>query len=69
MYPVLREEIVNTMRNIGASTINDLKPEMVDPLGPWVGANRPVYVPRAGTLKLYGRREAYRAGARVGRPC
>ena len=42
-YLVLREEIVNTMRNIGASTISDLKPEMVGPSGPWVGANRPSY--------------------------
>ncbi|KAF2117651.1 FMN-dependent dehydrogenase [Lophiotrema nucula] len=40
---ILREEIVNTMRNIGAATISDLKPEMVGPAGPWVGANRPSY--------------------------
>ncbi|KAL8827641.1 MAG: hypothetical protein Q9170_006933 [Blastenia crenularia] len=40
---ILREEIVNTMRNVGASTISDLKPEMVGPSGPWVGANRPLY--------------------------
>ena len=41
---VLRHEIINTMRNIGAATISDLKPEMVGPLGPWVGVNRPPYV-------------------------
>jgi L-lactate dehydrogenase (cytochrome) len=40
---ILREEIVNTMWNIGAATIGDLKPEMVGPVGPWVGANRPSY--------------------------
>jgi L-lactate dehydrogenase (cytochrome) len=34
IYPVLREEIVNTMRNISASTISDLRPEMVGPSGP-----------------------------------
>lgn len=43
---VLREEIVNTMRNIGAPTISHLKPEMVGPSGPWVGANRPAYAAR-----------------------
>lgn len=32
------------MRNIGANKIEQLKPEMVGPAGPWVGANRPPYV-------------------------
>ncbi|KUL86062.1 hypothetical protein ZTR_06433 [Talaromyces verruculosus] len=41
---ILHEEITNTMRNIGANTIEQLKPEMVGPAGPWVGANRPPYV-------------------------
>lgn len=41
---VLHEEITNTMRNIGANTVEQLKPEMVGPAGPWVGANRPPYV-------------------------
>jgi L-lactate dehydrogenase (cytochrome) len=31
------------MRNIGAATISDLRPEMVGPVGPWVGAHRPSY--------------------------
>ncbi|WVQ83117.1 hypothetical protein IAT38_005255 [Cryptococcus sp. DSM 104549] len=38
---ILAEEITNTMRNIGAMRIEDLKPEMVGPAGPWVGANAP----------------------------
>lgn len=42
---VFQEEITNTMRNIGANTVEDLKPEMVGPIGPWVGSNRPSYVP------------------------
>ncbi|KAJ4250907.1 hypothetical protein NW762_011557 [Fusarium torreyae] len=33
---ILRQEITNTMSNIGASTVEDLKPEMVRPRGPWV---------------------------------
>jgi L-lactate dehydrogenase (cytochrome) len=37
----LSEEITNTMRNCGARTIEELKPEMVGPRGPWVGANQP----------------------------
>ncbi|KAL1651024.1 hypothetical protein SLS61_005541 [Didymella pomorum] len=40
---VFQEEITNTMRNIGANTVDDLKPEMVGPIGPWVGRNRPSY--------------------------
>ncbi|KAH8894601.1 L-mandelate dehydrogenase [Thozetella sp. PMI_491] len=45
---ILHEEIVNTMRNIGAAKIDELRPEMVGPAGPWVGTNRPPYmtVPR-----------------------
>jgi L-lactate dehydrogenase (cytochrome) len=42
---VFQEEITNTMRNIGANTVADLRPEMVGPMGPWVGKNRPSYVP------------------------
>ncbi|KAK6224090.1 hypothetical protein LQW54_000237 [Pestalotiopsis sp. IQ-011] len=42
---ILREEINNTMRNIGVTKIEDLKPEMVGPAGPWVGGNRPPYAP------------------------
>jgi L-lactate dehydrogenase (cytochrome) len=42
---VFREEITNTMRNCGVSRVEDLRPEMVGPAGPWVGWNRPVYVP------------------------
>ncbi|EFX00064.1 mitochondrial fmn-dependent dehydrogenase [Grosmannia clavigera kw1407] len=45
---ILHEEIVNTMRNIGAATIKDLKPDMVGPAGPWVGHNRPMYVSSGG---------------------
>jgi hypothetical protein len=41
---VFQEEITNTMRNIGANTVADLRPEMVGPMGPWVGKNRPSYV-------------------------
>nr|ODN93938.1 L-mandelate dehydrogenase [Cryptococcus depauperatus CBS 7841] len=41
---ILAEEITNTMRNIGAMKIEDLKPEMVGPAGPWVGSNAPPYV-------------------------
>lgn len=44
LNPVLQQEITNTMRNIGASTIKDLKPDMVGPAGPWVGRNRPLYL-------------------------
>ncbi|WVR07303.1 hypothetical protein IAU60_004344 [Kwoniella sp. DSM 27419] len=40
---ILAEEITNTMRNIGANDISDLKPEMVGPAGPWVGSNAPPY--------------------------
>ncbi|OJJ45932.1 hypothetical protein ASPZODRAFT_152880 [Penicilliopsis zonata CBS 506.65] len=39
---IMQEEITNTMRNIGASTVDELRPEMVGPAGPWVGWNRPV---------------------------
>ncbi|KAF7519219.1 hypothetical protein G7054_g13168 [Neopestalotiopsis clavispora] len=42
---VLQEEITNTMRNIGVTRIEELKPEMVGPAGPWVGGNRPPYAP------------------------
>uniref|UniRef100_A0A8H7TSA9 Uncharacterized protein n=1 Tax=Bionectria ochroleuca TaxID=29856 RepID=A0A8H7TSA9_BIOOC len=42
---IFQEEIASTMRNIGVSKIQDLKPEMVGPAGPWVGRNRPPYVP------------------------
>lgn len=49
-YLVLREEIINTMRNVGAATIKDLKPQMVGPAGPWVGANRPSYASLDGKL-------------------
>ncbi|KAH8745573.1 mitochondrial fmn-dependent dehydrogenase [Diaporthe sp. PMI_573] len=42
---ILREEIVYTMKNIGAATIGDLRPEMVGPSGPWVGDNCPLYAP------------------------
>ncbi|TXT13764.1 hypothetical protein VHUM_01131 [Vanrija humicola] len=40
----LEEEITNTIRNCGVSYIKDLKPEMVGPAGPWVGANRPPWL-------------------------
>lgn len=43
---VLHEEIINTMRNVGAKSIKELKPEMVGPAGPWVGLNRPPYILR-----------------------
>lgn len=43
---VMAEEITNTMRNCGAKTISELKPEMVGPAGPWVGANRPNWAPK-----------------------
>jgi len=43
ILPVFQEEITNTMRNIGANTVDDLKPELVGPIGPWVGRNRPSY--------------------------
>ncbi|VUC30166.1 unnamed protein product [Clonostachys rosea] len=33
---ILQEEITNTMRNIGVSRVEDLKPEMVGPAGPWI---------------------------------
>ncbi|KAH6658749.1 FMN-dependent dehydrogenase-domain-containing protein [Truncatella angustata] len=42
---ILSEEITNTMRNIGVIRVNELKPEMVGPSGPWVGINRPIYAP------------------------
>lgn len=38
---VLAEEITNTMRNCGVTKIEDLKPEMIGPAGPWVGQNMP----------------------------
>ncbi|OCF40439.1 L-mandelate dehydrogenase [Kwoniella heveanensis CBS 569] len=44
---ILEEEITNTMRNIGANDIKDLKPEMVGPAGPWVGANAPPWTKTA----------------------
>ncbi|WVQ99149.1 hypothetical protein IAU59_006281 [Kwoniella sp. CBS 9459] len=44
---ILAEEITNTMRNIGANDIKDLKPEMVGPAGPWVGANAPPWTKKA----------------------
>ncbi|KAK9776277.1 putative FMN-dependent dehydrogenase-domain-containing protein [Seiridium cardinale] len=47
---ILREEITNTMRNIGVTKIEQLKPEMVGPAGAWVGANRPPYAPLAPPL-------------------
>lgn len=50
IQPVFQEEITNTMRNIGANTVKDLKPEMVGPVGPWVGRNRPSYVPDSGPV-------------------
>ena len=49
-FLVLREEIINTMRNVGAATIKNLKPQMVGPVGPWVGANRPLYASFEGKL-------------------
>ncbi|KAH6681172.1 mitochondrial fmn-dependent dehydrogenase [Plectosphaerella plurivora] len=45
VFRIMHQEITNTMRNIGANTIRDLKPEMVGPAGPWVGRNRPAYLP------------------------
>ncbi|KAF2014515.1 hypothetical protein BU24DRAFT_493107 [Aaosphaeria arxii CBS 175.79] len=42
---IMQEEITNTMRNIGVTRIQDLRPEMVGPRGPWVGLNRPAYLP------------------------
>ncbi|GAD97197.1 hypothetical protein CNBD2850 [Paecilomyces variotii No. 5] len=39
---ILHEEITNTMRNIGVTRVEELKPEMVGPAGPWVG---PVFHP------------------------
>ncbi|RSH80772.1 Cytochrome b2, mitochondrial precursor [Saitozyma podzolica] len=44
---IMAEEITNTMRNCGARTIKELKPEMVGPAGPWVGQNRPTWLPKA----------------------
>lgn len=44
MIPVLDEEITNTMRNCGVTRVADLKPELVGPAGPWVGANRPPWL-------------------------
>ncbi|WVW83603.1 hypothetical protein I302_105624 [Kwoniella bestiolae CBS 10118] len=38
---ILAEEITNTMRNIGANNISDLKPQLVGPAGPWVYGNAP----------------------------
>lgn len=49
---VFQEEITNTMRNIGANTVDDLKPEMVGPIGPWVGRNRPSYASNTTTARL-----------------
>ncbi|KAF1930591.1 uncharacterized protein M421DRAFT_377288 [Didymella exigua CBS 183.55] len=46
LLKIFQEEITNTMRNIGANTVQDLKPEMVGPVGPWVGRNRPSYAPK-----------------------
>lgn len=43
---VMAEEITNTMRNCGATTISELKPEMVGPRGAWVGENRPNWAPK-----------------------
>ena len=43
IYPVLREEVVKTMWNIGASTTSDLTPELVGFSGPRLGANRSSY--------------------------
>ncbi|ORY23133.1 putative cytochrome b2, mitochondrial precursor (L-lactate ferricytochrome C oxidoreductase) [Naematelia encephala] len=43
---IMYEEITNTMRNAGVTKIADLKPEMCGPAGPWVGANRPPYMPK-----------------------
>lgn len=45
MTAVLHEEITNTMRNIGVVKIDELRPELVGPAGPWVGVNRPLYAP------------------------
>ncbi|WWD01546.1 hypothetical protein V866_008491 [Kwoniella sp. B9012] len=42
---ILQEEITNTMRNAGATKISEIVPEMCGPAGPWVGQNRPPYVP------------------------
>ena len=36
---VMAEEITNTMRNCGARSISELKPELVGLRGPWVGMN------------------------------
>jgi L-lactate dehydrogenase (cytochrome) len=44
LMAVLSEEITNTMRNCGARTIAELKPEMVGPRGPWVGSNMPPWL-------------------------
>jgi hypothetical protein len=38
---VMAEEITNSMRNCGVTKIEDLRPEMVGPAGPWVGQNMP----------------------------
>jgi L-lactate dehydrogenase (cytochrome) len=51
ILPVFHEEITNTMRNIGANTVDDLKPEMVGPIGPWVGGNRPSYASSAAPAR------------------
>ncbi|KAJ4329892.1 hypothetical protein N0V87_010485 [Didymella glomerata] len=48
---IFQEEITNTMRNIGANTVDDLKPEMVGPIGPWVGGNRPSYASSAAPAR------------------
>lgn len=34
------------MRNCGAARVADLRPELVGPRGPWIGANRPPWVPQ-----------------------
>ncbi|KAL7419080.1 hypothetical protein Q5752_005916 [Cryptotrichosporon argae] len=41
---IITEEITNTMRNCGVTRVEDLRPEMVGPRGPWVGANRPPWL-------------------------
>lgn len=33
------------MRNCGFSTVDQLSPPLVGYRGPWIGANRPVWVP------------------------
>ncbi|KAM0750645.1 mitochondrial fmn-dependent dehydrogenase [Meredithblackwellia eburnea MCA 4105] len=45
VFEIIQEEIVNTMRNCGTPSLKDLTPQMVGPAGPWVGSNRPPYMP------------------------